>query len=74
MCQHIKYKAQVFWHKSFYEESRHFLKLLQAKFIGFIGKIMFKIIRKETNRLDIEMSGKLNTEEMEIALDELISK
>ena len=26
------------------------------------------------NRLDIEMSGKLNSEEMKIALDELVSK
>ena len=35
---------------------------------------MFKIIRKGPNRLDIEMSGKLNAEDMIIALDELVSK
>ena len=35
---------------------------------------MFKIIRKGTNRLDIEMSGRLNAEDMIIALDELVSK
>jgi len=32
---------------------------------------MFKVIKKEPNRLDIEMSGKLDSKEMEIALDEL---
>ena len=35
---------------------------------------MFKIIQNGLNRLDIEMSGKLNAEEMKIALDELVSK
>lgn len=35
---------------------------------------MFKVIPNGTNRLDIEMSGKLNAEEMKIALDELVSK
>jgi hypothetical protein len=35
---------------------------------------MFKVIQNGINRLDIEMSGKLNTEDMQIALDELISK
>ena len=35
---------------------------------------MLKVIPNGTNRLDIEMSGKLNAEEMEIALDELVSK
>ena len=35
---------------------------------------MFKIIRKGMNRLDIEMSGKLNAEDMIIALEELVSK
>lgn len=35
---------------------------------------MFKIIRVDADRLDIEMSGKLNSEQMEIALDELVSK
>lgn len=35
---------------------------------------MFKVIRKGMNRLDIEMSGKLNAEDMIIALDELVSK
>ena len=35
---------------------------------------MFKVIRKGMNRLGIEMSGKLNAEDMIIALDELVSK
>jgi hypothetical protein len=35
---------------------------------------MFKIIQSGKNRLDIVMSGKLNAEEMKIALDELVSK
>ena len=35
---------------------------------------MFKIIPNGINRLDIEMCGKLNSEDMKIALDELISK
>ena len=35
---------------------------------------MFKVIPNGTNRLDIEMSGKLNAEDMKIALDELVSK
>jgi len=35
---------------------------------------MFKVIQNGKNRLDIEMSGKLDTEEMKIALDELLSK
>ena len=35
---------------------------------------MFKITQNGTNRLDIEMSGKLNSEDMKIALDELVSK
>lgn len=35
---------------------------------------MFKIIQNGANRLDIELSGKLNAEEMKIALDELVSK
>jgi len=35
---------------------------------------MFKVIPNGINRLDIEMSGKLNAEDMEIALDELVSK
>ncbi|RLB67739.1 MAG: STAS/SEC14 domain-containing protein [Deltaproteobacteria bacterium] len=35
---------------------------------------MFKITQKGKNRLDIELSGKLNTEEMKTALDELESK
>jgi hypothetical protein len=35
---------------------------------------MYKVIQKGVNRLDIEMSGKLNAEEMRIALDELVSK
>ena len=35
---------------------------------------MFKVTQNGMNRLDIEMSGKLNPEEMKIALDELVSK
>ena len=35
---------------------------------------MVKIISNGINRLDLELSGKLNTEEMKIALDELESK
>jgi hypothetical protein len=35
---------------------------------------MFKVTKKDKNRLDVELSGKLNGEEMEDALDELISK
>lgn len=35
---------------------------------------MVKVIQNGVNRLDIEMSGKLNAEEMRIALDELVSK
>jgi hypothetical protein len=35
---------------------------------------MFKVIQNGINRLDITMSGKLNSAEMRIALDELVSK
>ena len=35
---------------------------------------MFKVKPNGKNRLDIELSGKLDTEEMKIALDELVSK
>ena len=35
---------------------------------------MVKIKQNGVNRLDIEMSGKLNAEEMKIVLDELVSK
>ena len=35
---------------------------------------MFKVNQNGTNRLDIEMSGKLNAEDMTIALDELVTK
>ena len=35
---------------------------------------MFKVIQNGTDRLDIELSGKLNTEEMKVALDELANK
>ena len=35
---------------------------------------MFKVTQKGRNRLDIEMNGTLNTEEMKIALDELVCK
>ena len=35
---------------------------------------MFKITPNGENRLDIEMSGKLNAEDMNIALDEFVKK
>ncbi len=35
---------------------------------------MFKVILNGKTRLDIELSGKLNTEDMKIALDELVIK
>ena len=35
---------------------------------------MFKVERKGRDRLDIQLSGKLDTEEMKMALDELVSK
>ena len=35
---------------------------------------MFKVIQNGTNRLDLEMSGKLDAKEVKIALDELVSK
>jgi len=35
---------------------------------------MLKIIASGTNRLDIELSGKLDAESMKVALDELVSK
>jgi len=35
---------------------------------------MFKVTANGANRLDIELSGKLDTEEMKIALDELVDK
>jgi hypothetical protein len=35
---------------------------------------MFKVEQNGINRLDIQLSGKLDTEEMKIALDELVSK
>jgi len=35
---------------------------------------MFKVIPNGVNRIDIEMSGRLNTEDMKIALDELVSQ
>jgi hypothetical protein len=35
---------------------------------------MFKIVPNGKNRLDIKMSGKLNTADMKVALDELITK
>jgi len=40
----------------------------------FAGAFMFKVTRNGTNRLDIEMSGKLDAESMSAALDELVSK
>jgi hypothetical protein len=39
-----------------------------------IGVLMFKVIPNGTNRLDIELSGKLDTEDMRAALDELENK
>jgi hypothetical protein len=35
---------------------------------------MFRVIQNGPNRLDITMSGKLNSEDMKRALDELVSK
>ncbi len=35
---------------------------------------MFKVEQNGVNRLDIQLSGKLDTEEMKVALDELVSK
>lgn len=35
---------------------------------------MFEIKQNDENRLDIKMSGKLNADEMKIALDELVEK
>ena len=35
---------------------------------------MFKVTPNGINRFDIEMSGKLNAEDIKIALDELVSK
>jgi len=35
---------------------------------------MFKVEQNGMNRLDIQLSGRLDTEEMKIALDELVSK
>jgi len=40
----------------------------------FISYYMFKIKQNGANRLDIELSGKLNAEEMKIALDEIESR
>ena len=34
---------------------------------------MFNVIQNGTNRLDIELSGKLDADEMKVALDELVS-
>ena len=36
--------------------------------------LRFKLTKKGKNRLDIEMSGKLNAEQMKLALDELVDK
>ena len=35
---------------------------------------MFKLIPNGNNGLDIELSGKLNAEDMKMALDDLVSK
>ena len=39
-----------------------------------MGGFMFKIMQNGVNRLDIELSGKLDAEDMKIVLDELVSK
>ena len=36
--------------------------------------MMFKVTQNGPNRLDIELSGKLNSDEMMVALDDLIAK
>ena len=36
--------------------------------------LMFKVTPNGMNRLDIELSGKLDTDEMKTALNELVSK
>ena len=41
---------------------------------SLIGELMFKVTQKGKNRLDIEISGKLDSEEMKVALDELVTK
>lgn len=38
------------------------------------GVFMFKVTKNGENRLDIELSGKLDAESMQVALDELVSK
>ena len=35
---------------------------------------MYKVTKNRINRLDIELSGKLDSEEMKISLDELVDK
>jgi hypothetical protein len=35
---------------------------------------MFRVTQNGKNRLDIELSGKLNSDEMKIALDELVTR
>ena len=35
---------------------------------------MFKVTKNGVNRLDLELSGKLDKEEMKVALDELVKK
>jgi len=34
---------------------------------------MFRVVRNGANRIDIDFSGKLNSDEMKVALDELMS-
>lgn len=48
--------------------------LIPFSFAHSRGVFMFKIRKNGVNRLDIEFGGKINAEEMKIALDELISK
>jgi hypothetical protein len=65
-----------------YHETKHRRgKIIRCKLIGRelykplkFAKFMFKVIQNGINRLDIEMSGKLNADKMRIALDELVSK
>jgi hypothetical protein len=49
-----------------------------SSFIGGVekitGELMFKVIPNGVNRIDIQLSGKLNAEDMKIALDELADK
>jgi len=39
-----------------------------------MGEPVFRVSRNGANRLDITMSGKMNADEMRVALDELVGK